>query len=333
MPVGAFYTNIPTFTNLVDEGVVDSDCVQYAKFIGRHKNNEYHKKVAVLMTELPKKGNFLDFIRTHYKQFTSMHWKVFFFQLLSTLAVIHSKYPSFRHNNLKINEVFVDKVISDKNVSKYSIRKVNFKVPKIGYSLIISNFDFSNIPGILENEIVGEKWTRDIGIFPEQNQYYDMHYFFSTLTNKYFFADFLTNEYVPLDAKEFVSRMVPQKYRTGESSISSKGRLLTTDEYTTPFDVLLYDEYFKEFMCEDNVINHVRTKINGWTIDKPIKEINSDELCPISFEKINNTYSKCGNCNNIFSFEPLLEWLSRNKTCPMCRNKWTKEIVYLLENK
>ena len=61
------------------------------------------------MSEWANKGDLLDFIRRHYNKLTLIHWKVFLFQIISTLAVIQSKFPSFRHNDLKANNILVHK--------------------------------------------------------------------------------------------------------------------------------------------------------------------------------------------------------------------------------
>ena len=44
---------------------------------------------------------------------TTKYWRVIFFQIISVLAVIHKKYPNFRHNDLKANNILLQKIDID----------------------------------------------------------------------------------------------------------------------------------------------------------------------------------------------------------------------------
>lgn len=37
----------------------------------------------------------------------------------------------------------------------------------------------------------------------------------------------------------------------------------------------------------------------------------------------------CSTCNNIFSYDALINWLSINETCPLCRSLWDNSDVYV----
>jgi hypothetical protein len=72
-----------------------------------------------------------------------------------------------------------------------------------------------------------------------------MHYFFNTLIKKGFFEQFMTEACIPTEAKDFVKRIVPAKYRSGKL-VSDRGRILVDVEFTTPDEVLKRDKYFEE---------------------------------------------------------------------------------------
>lgn len=259
LPIGTFNTDIKTFVGLIESNVVDESNKHYKEFIERYKKGEYFDTVSILISEWANRGDLLDFIRKQYKQFKAIHWKVIFFQILSVLAVIQNKYPSFRHNDMKANNILIHKMDRIKGEFRYRVVRTDYVVPNIGYQIKLWDFDFASIPSIVDNTKVCLEWTKNINVTPEQNRYYDMHYFFNTLIRDGFFPKFMTDESIPKEAKEFVNRIVPPKYRTGKD-VHKRGRILTNDEYLTPDDVLKNDPYFKEFRTNKKSSNKSEIK-------------------------------------------------------------------------
>ena len=124
------------------------------------------------------------------------------------------------------------------------INKQNYIVPNIGFQLKLWDFDFACIPDLINNSKVSAEWTTAININPEQNRYYDIHYFINTLTRKGFFNEFWTHESVPNKIREFVKRIVPKKFRKGDN-VSERGRILSKEEFTTPDKILKEDPLFE----------------------------------------------------------------------------------------
>jgi hypothetical protein len=254
IPFGTFNTSIENFVNLVKCDKIDEKNDRYKEFIERYENDEFSSNVSILISEWANKGDLLDFFRNNYKVFTPRHWKVIFFQLLSVLAIIQSKYPAFRHNDMKANNILVQKIDKSRENHKYIVVRSLYRVPNIGYHIKLWDFDFACIPGIVDNIKVESKWTKKINVTPEQNRYYDIHYFFNTLIRKGFFPQILADDIVPLEVKEFIDRVVPKKYREGEPYVHEKGRILTNIEHTTPDILLKNDPYFEEFRIkQDNI--------------------------------------------------------------------------------
>jgi len=243
LPITTFNTSIKTFLNLSKNGIVNNK--KFDQFITRYKKKEYYDNVSVLISEWANSGDLLDYIRKNYKKFKLKHWRSIFFQFLSVLAIIQAKYPGFRHNDLKANNLLVNTIPLYKKRPKfhYKINNQIYVVPNIGIQIKLWDFDFACIPGIVGNSKVEAKWTDKINIKPIKNRYYDVHYFFNTLTRKGFFPDFWTSDYVPKKIKEFVKRIVPDKYKT--KNTSERGRLLANDEYLIPDEILKTDKLFK----------------------------------------------------------------------------------------
>ena len=282
LPIGTFNTNIQPFIEIVNnEKVIDKQNEKYKNFVERYENGEYYGKVSILISEWANRGDLLDFFRKNYRKFKLLHWKVFFFQILSVLAIIQYKFPSFRHNDMKANNILVHKISKTNTSFTYKVVGKTYVVPNIGYIVKLWDFDFACIPGIVNNNKVSSEWTKSINVTPEQNRYYDVHYFFNTLIKKGFFPQFMNEDYIPQEAKDFVDRIVPNKYKEGRY-VHKRGRILINDEYYTPDEILKKDPFFEEFRKStkptksDNLNNtkNISNKsniINEKNIEKKIK--------------------------------------------------------------
>ena len=244
LPITTFNTNIKPFLSLKKDDIVNNK--KYDDFLKRYKKGYYYKNVSVLISEWANSGDLLDYIRKNYKTFKLKHWRSIFFQLLSCLAVIQEKYPGFRHNDLKANNVLVHTISKNPTNNKfmYKINGQYYVVPNIGFQIKLWDFDFACIPGLVGNCKVNAEWTNEINIKPEENKYYDVHYFFNTLTRKGFLNNFWNDKLIPIKIKEFIQRVVPEKYKKGDL-VSERGRLLDNVEYTTADKLIKYDPLFK----------------------------------------------------------------------------------------
>ena len=278
LPIATFYTNITPFVNLIKDDIVDEENKKYNEFIEKYKKKEYHDNVSILISEWATRGDFLDYVRKHYKNFKLIHWKVFFFQIISTLAVIQSKFPSFRHNDLKANNILVTKV--PKKDGSFSIYKVNsseYVVPNIGYQIKFWDFDFACIPGVVDNAKVSSEWTKNINVIPEKNRYYDLHYFFNTFIKKGFFSQFMEEDCIPQEARDFINRIVPKKFQEGKY-VHKRGRILIKDEYIIPDEVLKKDPFFEQFRKNRNFNKVSKKEVESKKTSKPLKKTSEFNL-------------------------------------------------------
>ena len=244
LPITTFNTSIKPFLNLTKSNIVNNK--KFEQFVEKYEKGEYYQNVSILVSEWANGGDLLDYLRKNYKTMKTKHWRTIFYQILSVLAIIHAKYPAFRHNDMKANNILIHNIDVDENNKKYlyKINQQHYIVPNIGFQVKLWDFDFACIPGIVDNSKVDAEWTNKINITPEQNRYYDIHYFFNTLTRKGFFPEFNTAPEIPDKVKEFVKRVVPDKYESGKL-VSDRGRILVKDEYLTPDEILKNDNFFK----------------------------------------------------------------------------------------
>jgi len=243
LPIGTFNTSIKPFLTLSKNGIVNNK--KYDEFLEKYKKGEYYDDVSILISEWANGGDLLDYLRNNYQTMTIRQWRVIFFQVISVLAVIQKKYPEFRHNDMKANNILIQKIAMRKenNKFKYKINNKDYIVPNIGIQIKLWDFDFACIPGVVENAKVNTNWCNKINIKPEKNRYYDLHYFFNTLTKKGFLSQFYDAPEIPKKVKEFVNRIVPDKYSDGKY-IAHRGRILVNEEYTTPDLLLKNDPFF-----------------------------------------------------------------------------------------
>ena len=246
LPITTFNTNIDLFINLYKRGIVVND--KYKNFVTKYDNNEYYNNVSILISEWADGGDLLDYLKKNYKCIKILEWKTLFFQIISTLAIIQSKYPAFRHNDLKANNILINKTFIKNNNKKYNynINNISYIIPYIGYQIKIWDFDFACIENITINSKVESEWAKNINITSTKHRYYYIHYFFNTLLKKGFLPEIINKKYIPIEVIEFINRVVPEKYRTSDNTTSS-GRLLCNDEYLIPDDIIKNDSFFNLF--------------------------------------------------------------------------------------
>ncbi|XWV25024.1 serine threonine-protein kinase [Tupanvirus deep ocean] len=258
LPIGTFNTSITNFIK-VPKNIInlsDEKNEMYKRFIEKYHEGEFEDFVSVLISEWCNGGDLLDYIRKKHTLMTLKHWVVIIFQILFTLALVHQKYPAFRHNDMKANNILVQETDIKRNRPecryRYNIDDVKFIIPNINLQIKIWDFDFACIDGIIENNKVNADWTKKINITKKPNRYYDMHYFFNTLISKRFFPQFYEGG-APPEIIDFVHRIIPEKYRNGSKYVNKKGRIQVDHEYTTPYKVIMEDPLFHKYRFSGDI--------------------------------------------------------------------------------
>jgi serine/threonine protein kinase len=251
IPYYSFTTDINPFVD-IPRNIVDIDDKKnelYRNFIEEYREGLLENYVSILMTEWCDGGDLLDYVRKNWENMNRRVWKVILFQLLYTIAKIHEKYPAFRHNDLKANNILVrlTECSSDEtDYFEYEFGNFIYVIPNIGIQIGIWDFDFACIGGIVENNKVDARWTTKIGVSNTPNRYYDIHYFFNSLFGGRFIKDI--HRKVPPEIIEFVSRVVPRGYRRSEDGkVNKKHRLIVNEELTTAARIITRDPLFESY--------------------------------------------------------------------------------------
>lgn len=248
LPIATFNTSIKPFLTLQDDDIVSKDNKKYSEFISNYNDGQYYENVSVIISEWANRGDLSMFLKQHYRKLKLIHWQCIFFQLISTLAIIQTKYPTFRHNDLKANNILISKVDACNKLLLYKVSNKEYVLPAIGYGIYLWDFDFACIPGVVENSKVYQDWTQKINITSRKNRYYDIHYFFCTLIYKGFLPEIMEESNVPIEVKKFIEWIVPPEYRPGHhlNKVNKRCRLLVDDELYKPIDIL-DNEFFSPF--------------------------------------------------------------------------------------
>ena len=101
------------------------------------------------------------------------------FQVIFTLASIHKRYPTFRHNDLNAWNILVEYVGDTQEYKTYTFdNHLTFKVPTHGYHAYIADFDCASMPPIVCNykTIELSMCRPGLGISMDPDHRYDVSY-------------------------------------------------------------------------------------------------------------------------------------------------------------
>ena len=222
------------------------------KFIGVSPNIThayYYKQCpkpvkSVLYLEYYSFGSIKRLLGKYSDKLRKLHYRVILFQVIWTLAELHKKFPSFRHNDLHLDNVFID----DRVTTKGSVRYGSFTVPNIGMNAVLGDFGFANMQadGFRNSKVQSSEYKYDYGIAVDNNPMYDIHFFLNDLYNT------SKDEKV----KQFVKRHFPSDYLTSSSPVVENNRLkYGVDHSRLPtFDKLLGDKIFRFFTQKGNTV-------------------------------------------------------------------------------
>ena len=226
-----------------------------------------YDKAVVLITEWANGGDLQRYIRKNMDKWyrinqSELIFSVIFFQLIFTLLVIYERYPQFRHNDLKVDNVLVTEIPSG-GFYLYHIDNKYYKIPNVGVQIKLWDFDLSCIKDVIDNYKIID--MSEFGIRDTKNQYYDIHCFLNFLR----INTIGENNYnkIPESIQNFWERYIPLKYRgedeeedidyegggreedeekeekeeneeEDEEILVYWGRVIPDDEWTTPLKIL-----------------------------------------------------------------------------------------------
>ena len=222
------------------------------KFIGISPNIThayYYKKCpapikSVLYLEYYSFGSIKRLLGKYEDKLRKLHYRVMLFQVIWTLSELRKKFPTFRHNDLHLDNVFID----DRVTTKGSIRYGSFAVPNVGMNAVVGDFGFANmqVDGFKNPKVQSGEYKYDYGIAVDNDYRYDIHLFLNDLYN--------TSK--DDSVKSFIKRHFPPDYLKMTSPVVDKNRLRYGVDHTRlpTFDELLNDKMFRFFKPKGNTV-------------------------------------------------------------------------------
>ena len=240
LPIMSFYCPLATFSDIR----APKKCRKYTTFTENAHKGEYDDQVSILVSEWCSEGDFGTFLRRRHGRVSCEEWRCLLFQIVFTLACIQTHYPTFRHNDLKPNNILVSRRPAP---TRYRLDQTEFHVPATNLQLMLWDYDFASIEGVVQNKKTVQKWTRRLNITPRMHRYYDIHYFFNSLDQDAFYPHLLDPGGAPDEVQRFIRRVLPEQYSsrsTVDKKVLKSRRLLLDVEYVTPTDLIMRDPFF-----------------------------------------------------------------------------------------
>ena len=232
------------------------------KLIEQKFNASLKNNVQVMIVE--KAETDLDYYLKKY--FITMDiWLNIIFQVCYMLVLTQYNCPGFRHNDLKPDNILVDKYIPVPNsFIKYIIFGKEYYLPDIGVRVKLWDLDFATMDS-QKNDKVEDSWSNVFGCNSEYNSIYDMH----TLLNIIYVSNHrLSSEikewiefYLTTNDENIIEKLKEEKQIAKsedeyiisgyETFLTSYGRLtgsklgiqnLVPDDIVSPGDMLITDD-------------------------------------------------------------------------------------------
>lgn len=161
----------------------------------KDKVDEKTKLNVMIYENYRKTVSLEDFLKK--KQMKLNDWKVLFFQVLFVLAKLNENYDFFRHNKLDLNSVRICEIEQTQN--EYETKNITFVLPKVDFEIKITDF----------YESVIKNYTNNTTKKTAENQYYDIHYFMSSILL------FINKEKIKIDGdvEVFLNRVIYDKFK------------------------------------------------------------------------------------------------------------------------
>ena len=171
---------------------------------------------------------------------TILKYKVLIFQILFALFKISERYQKFRHNMLNLDSIRIYRK-KEGDPTEYKIGVTTFSVPNVGFDIKLSDFDLGFTSDYIKNKDT---------INENENPYYDIHYFISSL---YLFLE--KKNMITDELKSFIDEIVPSKYLPiidqPFDGLNEKEFDATTSQIILPSTILRKNNFFKEFITND----------------------------------------------------------------------------------
>ena len=216
------------------------------KFIPKQVKQKYNDmfnykpntNASIIIMEYCEDGTIYEWLLENHDTISTREWSTILFHILYTLAIIQQKYPSFRHNDLRLQNVLIKSYDSD---ITHTINGYKFSPYNIGVIPKICDFDWCTILDLVDNNKIPDDSDNMYHISSQENKYYDMHYFI----NIFVFMVKSAGIHVPKEIIQFAKRVIPKKYKIIYDRQEKNYQRIDVDEFTTPLNVICNDPLFE----------------------------------------------------------------------------------------
>jgi len=193
-------------------------------------------RLAVGYYEFYNGGSLFSWMKRRAKTFTEKQVKTILFQILWTLGIMYRRVPSFRHNDLHIQNIFIKTGEKISKTGSTSYGKM-FRVPNIGIMSAVGDFGWSKTSNKPHPNVNSNEYKNTYGISKETTIRQDTYVFLASL---YVFL----MEYDKFnDTKRFIEKVLGLKRDEALNGI----RLRANRKSIPSPEMMLKNEYFKEF--------------------------------------------------------------------------------------
>lgn len=168
-----------------------------------------------------------EYLTENHNKFTKLHWQVLIFQILYALYKIQKNHPSFRHNNLDLNSIYVYVKNETHETKQFKIENKIFDVPNMGFEIKITNFYKSYI----EN-LTNDNKSKD-------NQFYDVYSILTALSlfmNKYNIKEY--------GLQSFIDEVIPDKIKSNNIKLDEDYYFQYITNISNPLIILTKNNFF-----------------------------------------------------------------------------------------
>ena len=203
--------------------------------IARIKNSE---RVIISYYEFFNGGSLFDWLDRHSSSLTEKDLRAVLFQIIYTLKVIYETVPSFRHNDIHLENILVKtEGVPKTGTTKYS----NFNVPNRGIFVGLGDFGWGHSKNHPNPRVVSGMFKHQ-GIMPNKTIRMDLHFFLASALLHPAFKRFK-------ETRQFLAQALGGEDLLAKNvrGTMANWRLLVNNKRVADIRALLNSDYFKTY--------------------------------------------------------------------------------------
>ena len=206
-------------------------------------------RLAIGYYEFYNGGNLFSWMERRSKTFTEKQLRTIIFQMLWTMGIMYRKVPSFRHNDLHIQNIFIK---TGDNIAKNGNTKYGklFSVPNVGIMSAVGDFGWAKTDNKPHPNVNSGAFKNSHGISKNTTPRHDVYVFLASLYL------FLMEHNKFADTKRFIEKVLGLK----ENQVINNIRLRANKKSIPTPELMLMNDYFKEFRVKKETAINVTKK-------------------------------------------------------------------------